>query len=798
MLQPLTFWGCALVTGLKKNRWLDFTEYALLLSTGAGTAASLATQQLIFASAPLSLLAAIGLVNRQRLEQRLNQARSAHQSRTHKLAQALDALQQDVAERPTSAMLSQLQQSIALQSEQTTARFSQLLERTQRQIEQQIDEIDLPDLSVIYQDVVQLQDQYTYLCASANSTNAQLKKLSNRTRLDSTEAEITQVKTETMRLKVALETFRRETKNSHTGLSDQLQHFERRLRQLPLQSDPQILKEEVHELIRSVAKLVPRSEFLELLDRVQALREQHRQLWQLVERRTSPDASVDQTVSTLDQTAAQIADELTQLAQALPAEAQAAGQSTAVEATLQQAAASYLSSLQTQFARLQQLTQTFETQHQQLTQQLANLPDVLDAVAMQKRMEQLQRRLDGMDERLGQLGQSVEGRASQPHATLPAGEARWLFDLPAAAIAAQGSASLKSSSRKILEQALRQAQKRLLLVWPWADDMALDEALIEQFRRLLERRCHLEIGWCHTAPADRLLRSIYTSWGEDSPRQQQLKAALRQLLPLKQAYPEQFRFKVLGTPENFLVCDRAFAVLGMQPLPTRSSLFPELPLRLQTTYADAIEALIQRFDSPTIAPDNVVALFNRGMTRYDLRDQPGAIADFTQVLGLEATAAAYNHRAVAWAELNEPQKALYDLTQAIQFDPQQWTVYCNRGVLRLQQADYTAAIADLIEATRLNRQTVIPYFYRAQALQALGDWSGAVADFSRVIQACPQLAFPYCYRAAAYQKLGQTQQAIADLKAAANRLKAAGDLKRFGQVVTTLQKLLPLPERAIA
>ncbi|MEM8804629.1 MAG: hypothetical protein AAGF01_01095 [Cyanobacteria bacterium P01_G01_bin.38] len=725
---------------MKHPRWLDLTEYALLFGTGAGTIASIATQQLIFASAPLSALAAIGLVNRQRLEQQLGQGRSRQNTRSQQLEQALHQLQDTVDQLPTAEVVNGIQQSMAVHREQALAQFSKALAQTQQQLEQQIDEIDVPDLSLIYQDVVQLQDQYTYLCSNLNSLQGDLEKLSGRARIEANEAEIAQLKTETMRLRVNLEAFRRESKRSYGDLQSRFQHVEQTLRKLPMQGNASLLKEEVKELMKAVSDRVPRPEFLDLAEHFQTLREQHRQLRQRVE----------------------------------------------TEATGP-----------------------------------ANVLAVLDGAAVQAQIEQFQARLDKTTEQIESVHHAMEGWLGQtPHAVNLGGEAQWLVDLPAAGLSGlsgpSGSSEIpanilpwreseakpsKSSSRKVLEQALLQAKHRLLLVWPWADDIELDADLLDRFRQLLARNCQLDIGWCHleTDQPGQLLRSIYQRWGQDSQQRQQLKSALELLLPLKQDYPDLFKFKVLGTQENFLVCDRTFAVLGVQSLTTQSSLFPKLKLRLQTTHRDTVDALIQRFDQPTIAEQDTAAFFNRGLTRYDLRDQPGAIADYTHVLDIDPTqAAAYDYRSLAWADLGENDKAIADLNQAILLNRLSWKTYCNRGVLRLEQGDHPGAIIDLTEALRLNPESILPYFYRAQAMQHLGDLSRAFSDFNRVIKHCPQLAFPYCHRGAVYQKLGNRQQAIADLETAARLLKQQGNLKRLKQVLTILKNFREPVENRVA
>jgi tetratricopeptide (TPR) repeat protein/archaellum component FlaC len=811
-------------TALKKHRWLDFSEYALLLGAGAGTVASLATQQLIFASAPLSLLAALGLVNRQRLEQQLAKERRVTQALDKKLSQNVEALRDQVAELPTPELLTGFQRSVIAQNEQAVTRFSKALEHTRQQLEQQIDEIETPDLSLVYQDVMQLQDQYTYLCASLNNMSAQIQQLSSLSRLEDTEAQVSQLKTELMQLRVNLDTFSSDSKTSYAGLRDTLQHVERRLRQIPLQGNPAFLKEEIHELTRTIAEMVPRPEFLALSSSFQELREQHRHLRQLVEAKLKApdpgtlaqvarvseapvmeDAAIAHTTATFDQTLTQLTAGLQQLEAALTqATGEAEAETPIIEATINQAVVNYLSRCRLQLSTLNQLTHQMEDQHQQLSQQLRDLPDILDAAAIGQQIERLQSRLDQTEDHLGTVKHAVDSWLGQsPHTTQMAGEAQWILDFPAAESFPEQEANvLKSSSRKALDQALLQARKRLLLVWPWAEDTPLDDAMVACFQQVLARKCRLEIGWCHLDyhSEGRLLRSINQRWGDYGYQHQQLKRALNKLLPLKQAYPDLFKFKILGTQENFLVCDRTFAVLGMQSLDSQSSVFPQVNLKLRTTNAQVIQQLIQRFDKPVLDAQDAMAYFNRGTTRYDLRDQPGAIADYTQVIEISpAQAMAYNNRGLAWADLGEFEKALQDFSQAISLDDHLFVAYCNRGVIRLDRRDYAGAIADLTEAVRLHPSSPIPYFYRGQALQALGDLIKAVADFSCTIERSPNLALPYCYRGAVYQKQGDTRRAIADLEVAARLLQTTGDVKNLTQVVRTLEKLQQTtPVRATA
>ncbi|MEL6327329.1 MAG: tetratricopeptide repeat protein [Cyanobacteria bacterium J06626_23] len=806
MTNTLIYHSCIPGTVLKKHRWLDLTEYALLLGAGAGTVASVATQQMIFASAPLSLLAALGLVGRQRLEQQLANHENAVKVIGSKLSADFESLQDQVAELPTPELLTGFQRSIIAQNEQAINRFSKALDHTRQQLEQQIEEIETPDLSLVYQDVVQLQDQYTYLCASINNVSSQMQQLSSVNRLEATETSIAQLKTEMMQMRVNLEAFSSDAKTSYAALRDKIQHIERRIRQLPLQGNPSFLKEDVRELIKTVSEMVPRPEFLELNRSFQELREQHRQLRQTVQGlpASAPEpAPIATTAADVDETLTQMTEGLSSLEKALTTATENTNSLTpTVETTINQAVVNYLSSFRLQLGKLNQLTHTLEGQHSELHQQLSQLPEVLDAAAMERQMERLQSRLDKTEEQLGTVQTSVNTWTQQaPHTTQMSGEAQWIFDFPTAETAETGPIT-KSSSRKALDQALVQARKRLLLVWPWAEDIELDDEMVNRFRQLLERKCKLEIGWCHveSVPTGRLLQSINKRWGDYSEQRRRLKTALNLLLPLKQAYPTLFKFKVLGTKENFLVCDRTFAIVGVQSMQTQTSVFPNVNVKLRTANAEVIQHLIRRFDTPSLAPQDGDAYFNRGTTRYDLRDQPGAIADYSQVLELDPThAVAYNNRGLAWADMGEFDKALSDFSRAINLDSHLFVAYCNRGLLRLENRDPVGAIADFTEAIALHPSSAIGYFYRGQAAQAMGDMTQAITDFGAAIERSPQLALPYCYRGAAYQKQGDTRRAIADLEVAARLLRSTGDVNNLDQVNRTLEKLTqPEPVCAVA
>ncbi|NER78341.1 MAG: tetratricopeptide repeat protein, partial [Leptolyngbya sp. SIO1D8] len=259
---------------------------------------------------------------------------------------------------------------------------------------------------------------------------------------------------------------------------------------------------------------------------------------------------------------------------------------------------------------------------------------------------------------------------------------------------------------------------------------------------------------------------------------------------LKQNYPDYFSFKILGTDEQFLVCDRTYAIVGLQALPSASSTFPELDLRLKTTEADVINQLLHRFDHPDHLAEDTTAYFNRAITRYDLRDPKGAIADFSQVLRMTPEdAIAANNRGIIWAEQQQYAKALKDFNQALSLEADLFSARCNRGWLLMNQGNVDQAIVDFDQAINADPASAIPYFYRGMARQKVGDSSESIADYTEAIRHNGQVALIYCYRGAAYQHQGQLSWAITDLEMAASLFHAQEDHRSLAQITQVLSSL---------
>ncbi|MEA5466192.1 hypothetical protein [Leptothoe sp. PORK10 BA2] len=716
---------------MKKHRWLNLTEYALLLGAGAGTVASVATQQILLATAPLSLLAALGLINRRQLETKLAQSQSVMLSVNGKLDERLRVMKERLDDLPTHEQMTAVRQSIMAQNQQDILSLTQVFEYTRKTLTDKIEQPqDIPELQELRQHLTTMQEQHSRLSIELKDVRSRCQQFQqlDTSRLATTEASLTKLQAELMQLRVHVDVFGADTKNNHAGLSDKFQYLEQRVQQLTTEERQSLLRGEVQELVKTVSDMVPRDEFLSLSTSLKA--------------RVVSQESILQLIQSFDPA------ELDQVQQRL----------NLIEDQLRHVTESVLDAV----------TETLEP----LNQGRAS-------------MEQLQHRLDATDQQMSRmtdvvLETVVETLKPLQTSMTNATDSQWLLDFD--------NIEGKSNSRQALEQLLVQARQQVMLVWPWADSVDLDADLLAQFRQVLERNCRLHIGWCHQGDNREhpLLRSISQRWSENSVRHHQLKHALKQLLPLKQDYPTLFSFKVLGTTENFAVCDSSCALIGMQTLSTQTSLFPTVQLKLRTTDPAVIRPLIQRFENPIIDTEDAASYFNRGITRHDMQTYGGAVDDFTQVIAIRPSAAAYNCRGVARVEMGNRAEALQDFGQAIRLDAHLFAARCNRGVLRIEVRDYSGARSDLEAALELRPQSAIPYFYLGQALQSSGNLRQAIGQFGLAIERQPDLALPYCYRGAVYQKQGNLHQAIADLETAARLLRISGDGNNLDHVMRKL------------
>ncbi|MEM9815026.1 MAG: hypothetical protein AAF827_01235 [Cyanobacteria bacterium P01_D01_bin.6] len=740
-------------------------DYALLLGSGAGAAASLITQNAAMATLPMTALVAMGLLNRRRLNQLVKHSDREMADFKGQFSLEMSLLAEQVSALPSPEAITQLQRSATSYTDRNITHCIESIDRAERELNQRIDALASPDLSELHQETAALRDQYVEIFTSVSNLSKQVERLSHLPRMEATETDVSQLKTEVMQLRVSLESLGSESKTAQATLQDAVRHLDRRLRQMPNGADPNMLKGEVRELIKAVSDLVPRRDFLALAEKLKIVQDSQENLRQTLDQLRSTPENMDlngqaclipSTRDEMQQFQTDLA-ALTSGLQQVESRLEDIAVPFDITTEIRGTTATYLSGLQWQLSMLEQQTQDLMDKQQTWAAQ----PDL---------------HLPGKTLRLPDA-ETSEG--------MPQSE--WLM-----ALRGKSTESGWSAIDQALFKALDEVSERLVLVWPWASKLELDQSLVERFEELLAGGCRLEIGWCH--PGDRqqgrLLKSVAQQWRLTTAQRRLLKSTLNLLLPLKQQYPDRFSFKILGTKEQFIICDQRYAILGLQSLPATSSVFPELDLRVKTRDTTVIAQLLRRFEEPDVLPEDADAYFNRAVTRYDLRDIEGAVADYAQVLRLKPDdAVALNNRGLIWAEKKHYQRALEDFDHALSHNSNLFAARCNRGWVQMQRGYLDEAIADFGQAIQNPVDAAIPYFYRGHARQNLGDTLGAIADFTHAIQNNPHVALPYCYRGAAYQRQNDFNRAVQDLETAASLMHAQGDQRSLVQVTQALNSL---------
>lgn len=710
--------------------------------------ASVAAQQTLLATAPLSLLAAIGVVNRQRLRNALEQQQRETTAPESPISQRLSQLQRQVNNRPTLDAFNRFQRSIAAYNKQTMLRFSHTVAVTQQELEAQLKTIEIPNTDSLRLDLVRLQENYTTLCAAINHISVRCQQLSDNSRMKKAEAELANLKAEVMQLRVNLDILSFDIKNEYAAVQDRLRHGEMVIQQLQQRTEGSLLKEELRGVAQTVARMVPRSEFMQLTSHLQELRSQYYRLSQtyVPPAHTPVEQRLGQVLAGLDQ-------DLVRWQQQLHGE----------DSQLGDIVSRHLEECRRQLTTLQQLGTELETEHRQLQEQLRQLPS--------ENITRLYQRIEQQHQRLNSLSARIETPAALPAAATS--DPTWIIDFaqkqtPAGAIN-------KANGRQALEQLILDTQEQLLIAWSVDNAQALDARLISLLTQLLERGGRLTLGWCYQHPGrDRLLLSrLRRQWTDGLPQPQPLREALKRLQPLKQIYPNRFSLKLLGSAEHFAICDRATALIGLEPLNATSQVLPRVIPQIKTADPRVIRPLLKRFEQPIMS--KAEDYLSRGYARYQLENYDGALSDWSHAVRLRPNfAVALTYCSVAQADLGRLEEALASVSRALRLRPNSFVARCNRGRLYLDQGNIAAAQADFRLAIELHPRSSLPYFYLGQVYQRQNQTAVALQYLNLAIDKRPGWALAHCYRAATHRRLGNLSQAVADLSTAQRLWQTVG------------------------
>ncbi|MBD2082722.1 tetratricopeptide repeat protein [Leptolyngbya sp. FACHB-17] len=669
---------------MNNTKWLSWLEYFALVGSGVGSVAAIASQQFAFTAAPVSCLLLLNVINRSRLDQEtLETAKTSIAQLDQRFSNDIKELNLQIRTRPNYADLANLRKTIQQRHDNSIAQL-------QRDVSQRLSEIEQRKSNQLEQELAQFNTKYSQLSEALATVLQYLDRVATTNRVETAESAIAQLRHEVVQLQTKIsEVVASQKQGIPRVLQDELYQIHRRLNNLPQPFDGIALKQEVDGLVKVVGELVTRRDLAKLMAEIEKIRNQHQSLEQTVAPLRSVNTIMRKQIDTLSSwvvnghpaaSTSQIEKlqaTVAQLEERLNTGANLAELQNEIQTMLNE----HFNQLQAQFNNVQDQAQQIDRHQKHLVDRMGQLPTMLDASALQTQIKYLTSRLEVTESQLATLAQS----STKSNYEL-------IFNLTP-------SIDPFEQMRIVLKEAIAQARSRLIVVFPYPDRAMLDDELLQQFQAFLDRGGVLDLGWGHLGDEASAQQARYIYDRTSNPF---LKSILSQLTQLKRSYPTQFRFKVLGTRENFLVCDSTYSILGLQPVATASSAFPEMAIGLRTQNAVVIQGLIDRFDHPKLETDSSIAYLNRAMTLYELGDRRGAIKDYSTVIALDPHhRIACNNRALIQFELGDYVSAIEGFTALLAIENQNPIAYFHRGLVRTALNDQTGAMRDLKKAAWL-------------------------------------------------------------------------------------------------
>ncbi|MBE9593113.1 MAG: tetratricopeptide repeat protein, partial [Proteobacteria bacterium] len=162
-------------------------------------------------------------------------------------------------------------------------------------------------------------------------------------------------------------------------------------------------------------------------------------------------------------------------------------------------------------------------------------------------------------------------------------------------------------------------------------------------------------------------------------------------------------------------------------------------------------------------PNIDVAYNNRGLAYAELNQYERAIEDYNEAIKLNSNyAEGYSNRGLAYAELNQYESAIEDYNEAIKLNPNLAEAYYNRGIAYAELKKYERAIEDYNKAIELNPKYAEAYNNRGIAYAELRKYGRAIEDYNQAIELNPNLVMAYNNRGIAYAELRKYGRAIED------------------------------------
>jgi tetratricopeptide (TPR) repeat protein len=194
-------------------------------------------------------------------------------------------------------------------------------------------------------------------------------------------------------------------------------------------------------------------------------------------------------------------------------------------------------------------------------------------------------------------------------------------------------------------------------------------------------------------------------------------------------------------------------------------------------------------------PENTEAYLNLGLAEYKLGNYDAALEQYQKIIqkNKDDYRAYYNQGLANFAQKNY-EKALISYDRALRLSDISSTfekalIYSDRGLVNLTLGNKERAIADLTEAINWDSNNERAYYNRACAYHKNRNYQEAIADFTKVLQLNPQYAQAYVNRGLLQHQLGLENAAIKDLTTALHYFAKQEQLVAYQETLNLIKKL---------
>ncbi len=182
------------------------------------------------------------------------------------------------------------------------------------------------------------------------------------------------------------------------------------------------------------------------------------------------------------------------------------------------------------------------------------------------------------------------------------------------------------------------------------------------------------------------------------------------------------------------VLNRKGEVIGVSVAVHRDLYAQNLNFAIPSNY---LRKLLDQSKSPAPPPPNISAktYISWGLRKMEVDDYEGAIADFTEAIGLRPDLVlVYGMRGNAKSHLGQHFAAIQDYDTAIQLKSNHPEAYIDRGVVKAKLEQYEAAIVDFDAAIRLKPDLATAYLNRGISKALLGRTWEAKQDLQTALR----------------------------------------------------------------